>query len=74
MLSFKEIKNRVKVVDVLACYGIKLRYRLGNDYAGISCPLPMHPKHDKNNNAFGVHPPSGRWQCKHPTCVPGKTG
>ena len=67
-MEFKEIKERVRVVDVLVHYGIRLRCKVGSEYASTACPLPTHPPRDKGNNAFGVHIPSNRWQCKHPEC------
>jgi hypothetical protein len=67
-MDFKEMKDRIPLVDVLLHYGVRLRRKLGSDYASVSCPLPTHPKDDRSNNAFGVHLPSNRWQCKHPEC------
>jgi hypothetical protein len=67
-IQFKEMKERIKVVDVLYRYGVRLRKKPDSDYASCPCPLPTHPE-DRNNNAFGVHLPSNRWQCKHPECA-----
>lgn len=67
-IQFKEMKERIKVVDVLYRYGVRLRKKPDSDYASCACPLPTHPE-DRNNNAFGVHLPSNRWQCKHPECA-----
>jgi hypothetical protein len=67
-MNFKEIKEHVRIVDVLVHYGIRLRCKVGSEYASTACPLPTHPPRDKGNNAFGVHIPSNRWQCKHPEC------
>jgi hypothetical protein len=66
-MNFKEVKERIKIIDVLLHYGIRLRKRVGEDYAGSPCPLPTHPE-DRNNNCFAVHLPTNRWQCKHPAC------
>lgn len=66
--DFKEMKDRILLVDVLLHYGVRLRRKIDSDYASVSCPLPTHPKDDRNNNAFGVHLPTNRWQCKHPEC------
>ena len=68
-MDFKEMKERIHLVDVLLHYGIRLRRKFGSDYASVACPLPTHPKDDRNNNAFGVHLPSNRFQCKHPECA-----
>ncbi|HEY1757927.1 MAG TPA: hypothetical protein VGG72_21335 [Bryobacteraceae bacterium] len=68
VIDFKEMKDRIPLVDVLLHYGVRLRRKIGSDYASVSCPLPTHPKDDRSNNAFGVHLPSNRWQCKHPEC------
>ena len=67
-MDFKEMKDRILLVEVLLHYGVRLRRKFGSDYASVSCPLPTHPKDDRSNNAFGVHLPSNRWQCKHPEC------
>jgi hypothetical protein len=67
-MDFKEMKERIKLVDVLLHYGIRLRRRFDSEYASATCPLPTHPSDDRSNNAFGVHLPSNRWQCKHPEC------
>src|SRR5665213_3034930 len=66
-MDFKELKERIKIIDVLLHYGIRLRKKMDSEYATCSCPLPTHPE-DRNNNCFGVHLPSNRWQCKHPAC------
>jgi hypothetical protein len=62
------MKDRIPLVEVLLHYGVRLRRKYGSDYASVSCPLPTHPQNDRSNNAFGVHLPSNRWQCKHPEC------
>lgn len=62
------MKDRIPLVDVLLHYGVRLRRKIGSDYASVACPLPTHPKDDRSNNAFGVHLPTNRWQCKHPEC------
>ena len=68
MINFKEMKERVRIVDVLVHYGVRLRCKFGSEYASAACPLPTHPEHDKGNNAFGVHIPTDRWQCKDTKC------
>ncbi|HKF48294.1 MAG TPA: hypothetical protein VKB38_13110 [Terracidiphilus sp.] len=69
-MDFREMKERILIVDVLLHYGVRLRRSMSNEeYAFAACPLPMHPAGDKNNNAFNVHLPSNRWQCKHPACA-----
>ena len=65
-LDFKEMKDRIKLVDVLLHYDVRLRKKPEEDYASAACPLPCHPK--KPNNAFGVHLPTNRWQCKDTEC------
>ena len=65
-LDFKEMKDRIKLVDVLLHYNVRLRKKPDEDYASAACPLPCHPK--KPNNAFGVHLPTNRWQCKDTEC------
>ena len=68
MIDFKEMRDRILIVDVLYRYNIRLRKKPDDDYASCACPLPTHPPDDRNNNCFGVHLPSNRWQCKHPAC------
>jgi hypothetical protein len=65
-LDFKEMKDRIKLVDVLLHYNVRLRKKPDEDYASAACPLPCHPK--KPNSAFGVHLPTNRWQCKDKEC------
>jgi hypothetical protein len=68
MINFKEMKERVRIVDVLVHYGVRLRCKFGSEYASAACPLPTHPEHDKGNNSFGVHILTNRWQCKNTKC------
>ena len=63
------MRDRILIVDVLYRYNVRLRKKPDSEYASCSCPLPTHPPDDRNNNCFGVHLPSNRWQCKHPTCA-----
>lgn len=65
-IEFKELRERIRIIDVLARKGIKLTCRFGSEYASGQCPLPMHP--DKRNNSFAVHLPTNRFQCKDTTC------
>lgn len=66
-VDFKDLKERVKIVDVLAIKGIKLRHKIGSEYASGPCPLRVHPQDDRGN-AFGIHLPTNRFQCKNTTC------
>jgi hypothetical protein len=66
-LEFKELRDRVNILDVLARRGIKLRHKMGSDYASGPCPLRAHPKEDRGTS-FGVHLPTNRFQCKNATC------
>jgi hypothetical protein len=68
MLDFKEIKERVRIVDILLHYNVRLRCKFRSEYACSACPLPTHPERDKGNNCFCVHLPTNRFQCKHPDC------
>jgi hypothetical protein len=70
-MDFKELKERVKIVEVLLHYNVRLRCRVGSEYACTACPLPTHPANDRGNNCFCVHLPTNRWQCKHPACKNG---
>lgn len=65
-LDFEAIK-KIPIVEVCARAGIRLRYR--GDYANGPCPLPTHPKDDKNNRSFSVHVPSNTWRCFHTGCA-----
>lgn len=65
-LDFAAIKE-IKIVEVCARFGIRLRYR--GEYANGPCPLPTHPKDDKNNKSFSVHVPSNTWRCFHTGCA-----
>jgi hypothetical protein len=67
-LDFKVIRDSVRCVDVLASRGIKLRYRVGSEYASCPCPLKCHPSGDRGNS-FSVHLPSNRFQCKQSSCA-----
>jgi hypothetical protein len=42
-MNFKEMKERIKIIDVLLHYGVRLHKKIGTDYASCSCPLPTHP-------------------------------
>jgi hypothetical protein len=64
-LDFEAIK-KIKIVEVCAKSGIRLRYR--GEYANGPCPLPTHPASDKNNKSFSVHVPSNTWRCFHTGC------
>jgi len=68
MPDFKELRERIKIVDVLYRYRVQLRTRVGSEYANCACPLPTHPKDDRNNNCFAVHLRTNRFQCKHAVC------
>jgi hypothetical protein len=68
-MDFKEMKDRILIVDVLYRYNVRLRKKPDSDYASCACPLPTHPQDDRNNNCFGVHLPTNRYQCKHPNCA-----
>lgn len=66
-MDFKEMKDRIRITDVLLRYRVPLRF--GEQYASCACPLPTHPPDDRGNNAFGIHLPTNRWQCKHKDCA-----
>jgi hypothetical protein len=66
-LEFKELRDRVTIIEVLAARGIKLRHKMGSEYASGPCPLRVHPKDDRGNS-FGIHLPTNRFQCKNATC------
>lgn len=67
-MNFKEMKERIKVQDVLFRYGVRLRTRHDDPYAGGPCPLPCHPQNDRKETKFYLHKPTNRWQCKNDTC------
>ncbi len=64
-LDFEEVK-KIPIPQVCAKFGIRLRYR--GEYANAPCPLPTHPRDDKNNKAFSIHVPSNTWRCFHTGC------
>ena len=60
-MDFKEMKDRIKLIDVLRHYGITLRRKIGEEYASAACPLPTHPSGDQTimHLGFTFHPTGG---------------
>jgi hypothetical protein len=64
MLSFEEVK-KVRIVDVAARYGIRLRFK--GEWASAPCPLPTHKAGDKNRN-FTINLGQNYWRCFSASC------
>ena len=64
MLNFEEIK-KVRIVDVIGRYGIRLRFK--GEWASAPCPLPTHKAGDKGRN-FTINLAQNYWRCFSETC------
>lgn len=67
-IDFPELKERVKILDVaMSRYGMRPTISAKQDYAHFRCPLPTHPRNEKDKK-FQVHLPTNRWTCKTQSC------
>src|SRR5437763_16890664 len=63
-INFKELREKVRIADVLAQYDVQLKVR--GEKATCLCPLPTHPMRGdgkKRTASFSVHLPKGIWHC-----------
>jgi DNA primase len=63
-ISFKELREKVRIAEVLRQYNVQLKVR-GEKATGF-CPLPTHPIRSdgkKRTASFSVHLGKGIWQC-----------
>src|SRR2546426_1154571 len=63
-INFKELRERVRIADVLAQYDVQLKVR--GEKATCLCPLPTHPMRGdgkKRTASFSVHLPKGIFHC-----------
>jgi DNA primase len=59
-IDFKELRSRLKFVDVLEHYNVKVTVK--GDRATGFCPLPTH-QGKRNSPSFSVNIPRRIWQC-----------
>ena len=64
MLSFEEVK-KIRMVDVVGRYGIRLRFK--GEWATAPCPLPSHTAGDKGRN-FTINLGHNYWRCFSASC------
>src|SRR5438552_8106221 len=63
-INFKELRERIRITDVLKQYNVQLKVR-GEKATGL-CPLPTHPVRSdakKRSPSFSVHLGKGIWHC-----------
>mgnify|MGYP000926004819 CR=1 FL=1 len=62
-IDFKELREAVRIMDVLKHYNVELRIK-GGRATGL-CPLPTHPSRDsgKRTPSFSVNLERGLWNC-----------
>jgi len=63
-INFKELRERIRIADVLKQYNVQLKVR-GEKATGL-CPLPTHPARNdgkKRSPSFSVHLGKGIWHC-----------
>src|SRR5205814_99745 len=63
-INFKELREKVRIADVLAQYDVQLKVR--GEKATCLCPLPTHPMRGdgkKRTASFSVHLPKGIFHC-----------
>ncbi|HEY6271646.1 MAG TPA: toprim domain-containing protein [Terriglobales bacterium] len=71
-VDFREIKERVAIIDVVARYGVKLR-RVGPDGLRGKCPLPMHSSRN-SVDSFSISLSRNAWSCQSASCVAACSG
>jgi 5S rRNA maturation endonuclease (ribonuclease M5) len=67
-VSFKAIRERVTMLDVLAHYGIELRGQNGRTRAG-KCPLPQHSSADRDTFKVIRGDRGWSWSCHSQSCA-----
>lgn len=63
-IDFKELREKLRLIDVLNHYGIQLKVR-GERATGL-CPLPTHPQRTdgkRRTASFSAHLGKGIWRC-----------
>src|ERR1044071_8434896 len=63
-IDFKELREKIRISDVLQQYNVQLKVR-GDKATGL-CPLPTHPLRSdgkKRSPSFSVHLGKGIWNC-----------
>jgi DNA primase len=70
--DFRSIKQRIRIDDVLARYGVKLRSVGPHTLCGL-CPLPTHTSR-KSRDSFSVNLSRQVWSCHSDSCIAARGG
>lgn len=71
-VDFRELKQQVRIEQVLASYGIQLQ-RVRKDYLRGRCPLPTHGS-TQSRESFGVELGKNVWACHSASCCQARRG
>jgi DNA primase len=65
-VSFRDIKNQIRMEDVLGMYGVRLNATGAGLFRGL-CPLPMHES--ASENSFSIDARRNIWACHSQSCM-----